>query len=70
MNVQLIQLNSFGCGPDSFFMDEIGKIMRQSGKNHTILRIDEISSPGSVRLRMRSLIESLKATQPNRPVDA
>lgn len=34
MNVQLIQLNSFGCGPDSFFMDEIGKILRQAGKNH------------------------------------
>ena len=70
MNVQLIQLNSFGCGPDSFFMDEIGQILNGASKNHTILRIDEIASPGSVRLRMRSLIESLKATQPNQPVDA
>jgi len=60
-NVQLIQLNSFGCGPDSFFMDEIGEIMKKAGKNHTILRIDEIASPGSIRLRLRSLIESLKA---------
>jgi len=60
-NVQLIQLNSFGCGPDSFFMDEISDIMKQAGKNHTILRIDEIASPGSIRLRLRSLIESLKA---------
>lgn len=59
-NVQLVQLNSFGCGPDSFFMDETGEIMKQAGKNHTILRIDEIASPGAVRLRMRSLIESLK----------
>ncbi|NDW12534.1 hypothetical protein D0T50_06475 [Bacteroides sp. 214] len=59
-NVQLVQLNSFGCGPDSFFMNEIGEILKQAGKNHTILRIDEIASPGSVRLRMRSLIESLK----------
>ncbi len=61
-NVQLIQLNSFGCGPDSFFMDEATGILKQAGKNHTILRIDEIASPGSVRLRLRSLIESLKAT--------
>lgn len=60
-NVQLIQLNSFGCGPDSFFMDEIGDVLKHSGKNHTILRIDEIASPGSIRLRLRSLIESLKS---------
>lgn len=59
-NVQLVQLNSFGCGPDSFFMDEIQDILKQSGKNLTILRIDEIASPGSIRLRLRSLVESLK----------
>jgi len=63
-NVQLIQLNSFGCGPDSFFMDETGDVLKQVGKNHTILRIDEIASPGSIRLRMRSLIESLKVKTP------
>ncbi|MCD8166793.1 MAG: acyl-CoA dehydratase activase-related protein [Bacteroides sp.] len=62
--VQFIQLNSFGCGPDSFFMDETGEILRQAGKNHTILRIDEIASPGSVRLRIRSLIESLRSIHP------
>lgn len=60
-NVQLIQLNSFGCGPDSFFMDETMEILKQAGKNITVLRIDEIASPGSIRLRLRSLIESLKA---------
>lgn len=59
-NVQLIQLNSFGCGPDSFFMDETLEILKQAGKNLTVLRIDEIASPGSIRLRLRSLIESLK----------
>ncbi|MFV0605405.1 MAG: acyl-CoA dehydratase activase-related protein [Niabella sp.] len=62
-NVQLIQLNSFGCGPDSFFLDEVGKILKQAGKNHTVLRIDEIASPGSIRLRLRSLIESLKVVK-------
>ena len=73
-NVQLIQLNSFGCGPDSFFMDETTKILKQAGKNHTILRIDEIASPGSIRLRLRSLIESLRSAHPaestrNRPFE-
>lgn len=58
-NVQLLQLNSFGCGPDSFLMEEVTALLGQAGKNHTILRIDEISSSGSIRLRLRSLIESL-----------
>ncbi|MDR0829405.1 MAG: acyl-CoA dehydratase activase-related protein [Prevotellaceae bacterium] len=60
-NIQMIQLNSFGCGPDSFFMEETGEILKAAGKNYTVLRIDEISSAGSIRLRCRSLIESLKA---------
>ncbi len=60
LNVQLIQINSFGCGPDSFLMDEASNILNAAGKNHTVIRVDEISSPGSVRLRLRSLIESLK----------
>jgi predicted CoA-substrate-specific enzyme activase len=63
-NIQLIQLNSFGCGPDSFFMDETGDILRHAGKNHTVLRIDEISGSGAIRLRLRSLIESLKSLPP------
>jgi predicted nucleotide-binding protein (sugar kinase/HSP70/actin superfamily) len=63
-HIQLIQLNSFGCGPDSFFMDETGDILKHAGKNHTVLRIDEISGSGSVRLRLRSLIESLKSLPP------
>lgn len=64
-NVQLVQLNSFGCGPDSFFMDEVNDVLKQAGKNHTVLRIDEIASPGSIRLRLRSLIESLQAANPS-----
>ena len=68
-DVQLIQLNSFGCGPDSFFMDETSDILKQAGKNNTILRIDEIASPGSIRLRLRSLIESLKAMGPAENAD-
>ncbi|MDR1937755.1 MAG: acyl-CoA dehydratase activase-related protein [Tannerellaceae bacterium] len=62
--VQLVQLNSFGCGPDSFFMDETGDVLKQAGKNHTVLRIDEIAASGSIRLRLRSLIESLKSLPP------
>ncbi len=59
-NVALVQLNSFGCGPDSFLMDEASEVLHAAGKNLTVIRVDEISSTGSIRLRLRSLIESLK----------
>lgn len=58
-NVHYIQLTSFGCGPDAFFMDEIFRILRRKGKNATFLKIDDINNIGSTRLRIRSLIESL-----------
>ncbi|MDR3194250.1 MAG: acyl-CoA dehydratase activase-related protein [Tannerella sp.] len=57
-HVQLVQLNSFGCGPDSFFMDEAAAILKSAGKHLTVVRIDEITSPGSLRLRLRSIVES------------
>ncbi len=59
-NIQFIQLNSFGCGPDAITIDEANEILNTSGKNNTVIRIDEITSTGSINLRVRSLIESLK----------
>ena len=58
--IGFIQLNSFGCGPDSFIMDEISDLTKRSGLSFALVRIDEISSPGSIKLRLRSLVESLK----------
>ncbi len=66
-NVQMVQLNSFGCGPDSFLMDEASEILKKAGKHLTVIRIDEITSPGSTRLRLRSLVESLKASSQSTP---
>lgn len=57
-NVLFLQLNSFGCGPDSFLIEEISDIVKSGGKAYNLLRIDDIISPGSVRLRLRSMIES------------
>lgn len=59
-NVEFIQLNSFGCGPDTLVIDEIADLMELSGKAHSVIRIDEQSAPGSLKLRIRSLIESFK----------
>ena len=59
-NIQLVQLNSFGCGPDAIVIDEVKEILKTRQKNHTLIKVDEISNPGSVRLRLRSMVESLK----------
>lgn len=59
-NIQLIQFNSFGCGPDALVTDETKEILKTGKKNYTLIKIDEITSTGSVRLRLRSMIESLK----------
>lgn len=59
-DVELVQLNSFGCGPDAFALDEVQGLLAEAGKHHTVLRIDEIDSLGSARLRLRSML----ATRP------
>lgn len=62
-NVHYAQLTSFGCGPDAFILDEISDILRHRGKTVTVLKVDDISNVGSIRLRIRSLIESLRIEQ-------
>ncbi len=59
-NVHYVQITSFGCGPDAFILDEVNDILRRRGKNATIIKVDDINNIGSTRLRIRSLIESLK----------
>ncbi len=58
-DVHFVQMTSFGCGPDSFIQDEIRDIMKHHGKPYTLLKIDDVSNVGSLKLRVRSLIESL-----------
>ncbi len=54
-DVQLVQLNSFGCGPNAIVADEAAERLASTGKSHSLLRIDESSAPGSIRLRLRTL---------------
>ncbi|MCD7711007.1 MAG: acyl-CoA dehydratase activase-related protein, partial [Porphyromonadaceae bacterium] len=58
--LQFIQLTSFGCGPDAFLVDEVKELLHRHGKSHTLLKIDDVNNIGSIRLRVRSVIESLK----------
>ena len=59
-NVQFIELTSFGCGPDAFMLDEIHSLLHRYGKALTQLKIDDITNIGSLKLRVRSIVDSLK----------
>ncbi len=54
-NLELVQLNSFGCGLDAITVDEVQRITHSHGKVFTVLKIDEINNLGNVRIRLRSL---------------
>lgn len=59
-NVEVVQLNSFGCGPDASVVDNIKSMLNEFGKAHTVIRIDEVESIGSTKLRLRSMFELLQ----------
>ena len=59
-DVQFVELTSFGCGPDAFIQDEIRSLLSRYGKTLTLLKIDDVTNVGSLKLRIRSLIESLR----------
>ncbi len=58
--LDLIQLNSFGCGLDAVTTDQVSEILTGSGKIYTVLKIDEVSNLGAARIRIRSLISALR----------
>jgi len=54
-NLELVQLNSFGCGLDAVTTDQVEEILSSTGKIYTVLKIDEIDNLGAARIRIRSL---------------
>ena len=73
-DLDLIQLNSFGCGLDAVTTDQVYEILTQSNKIYTCLKIDEVNNLGAARIRVRSLLAALrardKAKEPRRIVPA
>ena len=65
-DLDLIQLNSFGCGLDAVTTDEVYEILERSGKIYTCLKIDEVNNLGAARIRIRSLIAALKVKEKQR----
>ena len=58
-DLELIQLNSFGCGLDAVTTDQVNEILEGSNKLYTLLKIDEIANLGAVRIRIRSLMAAM-----------
>ena len=61
--LDLVQLNSFGCGVDAVIADQVQDLLTQAGKLYTLLKIDEVNNLGAAKIRMRSLIAALKLRQ-------
>lgn len=59
-NLELIQLNSFGCGLDAVTTDQVQEILNSYEKIYTVLKIDEGNNLGAARIRIRSLQAALR----------
>jgi len=62
-NLDLIQLNSFGCGLDAVTTDQVNELLTRSGKIYTLLKIDEVNNLGAARIRVRSLISAIRVRE-------
>lgn len=66
-DLDLIQLNSFGCGLDALTTDQVQEILERAEKVYTALKIDEVSNLGAARIRVRSLLAALKDQEASLP---
>ena len=62
-NLDLIQLNSFGCGLDAVTTDQVADILTGSDKIYTSLKIDEVNNLGAARIRIRSLLAAIRVRE-------
>ncbi len=65
-DLELIQLNSFGCGLDAVTTDQVYEILSNSDKIYTCLKIDEVNNLGAARIRVRSLLAAIRKQDKNR----
>ena len=71
--LELVQLNSFGCGLDAITTDQVSEILADKADVYTLLKIDEVSNLGAAKIRLRSLKAAVEERQANKgkttPVD-
>ena len=59
-DLHLIQLTSFGCGLDAVTADQVSEILKARNKIYTLIKIDEVSNLGAIRIRIRSLKSTIE----------
>ena len=64
-DVELVQLNSFGCGLDAVTTDQVEEICERNNKLYTVLKIDEVSNLGAAKIRIRSLKAAMEERDKN-----
>jgi len=67
--LQLVQLNSFGCGLDAVTTDQVQEILEAADDVYTVLKIDEVSNLGAATIRLRSLKAAAAERRPSVEVD-
>ncbi len=68
-DILFMQITSFGCGPDTFFLDEIANFLARHGKALTLIKVDDVNNVGSLKLRIRSALQSGGETHPIPPCE-
>ncbi|MDR3296604.1 MAG: 2-hydroxyacyl-CoA dehydratase [Clostridiales Family XIII bacterium] len=63
--LELVQLNSFGCGLDAVTTDQVEEILSHKNKLYTVLKIDEGANLGAARIRIRSLKAAMEEREKN-----
>ena len=58
--LELMQLTSFGCGLDAVTADQVQEILEGAGKIYTLIKIDEGTNLGAIKIRIRSLKAAMK----------
>ncbi|RVU53917.1 2-hydroxyacyl-CoA dehydratase [Anaerosphaera multitolerans] len=67
-NLEMIQLNSFGCGIDAVTTDQVNEILHGYNKIYTVIKIDEVNNLGAIKIRIRSLLEAVENREVSRDV--
>ena len=69
-DLELVQLNSFGCGLDAVTTDQVCEILQAAGRFYTVLKIDEVNNLGTARIRIRSLIAAMNTKRAQKAASA
>ena len=69
-NLELVQLNSFGCGIDAITIDQVQEILNQSSKVYTVIKIDEGNNLGAAKIRLRSLKAAILERESNNKIES